>query len=45
MKPETLSRALAALARAGAVRVTRREVRVVDAARLLAAADGPAPAR
>ncbi|MFO0610837.1 MAG: Crp/Fnr family transcriptional regulator [Polyangiales bacterium] len=43
MKPETLSRALAALARAGAVRVTRREVRVVDAARLLAAADGPAP--
>lgn len=41
MKPETLSRALAALARDGAVHVTRHEVRVVDAARLLAAADGP----
>lgn len=34
MKPETLSRALASLARAGAVLVTRGEVRVLDAARL-----------
>jgi len=35
MLPETLSRALAALATRGAITVTRKEIRVVDAAKLL----------
>lgn len=40
MMPETLSRALASLAKTGAIVVTRQEVRVVDVARLLEAAEG-----
>lgn len=40
MLPETFSRALAALRHAGAITVSRQQIRVADPARLLAEADG-----
>lgn len=45
MRPETLSRALTSLARAGAIRVTRARIEVADAALVSAIADGKSPER
>jgi CRP-like cAMP-binding protein len=40
MLPETFSRALAKLATQGAIRVNRKQIQVIDAARLLDEAGG-----